>query len=471
MAKRDETVPEDLVIHLKKSVPGFIAESEQHQFELARMLWEAGSKRRQHHHFHNAVSFGYAELAESFGRGKFNHLNDRLGFFKQTDNWSMSDGWTKGYQFSEQTQATRDNYLNKKWSKVTRLLMADGTALKTIPAAVASKDMDGITVKAWRNARELNRVRVDLDMLNRLRRWLGSIRDEWRDGNAPSDLFTPYPPLESIERLHDMTAQVIRQSKIDITGHGFIAQRYVMATSGRLYAKGINLASCHTLIKQAALSGLWEYDFSNCHFAIMQQMAGQYGHQCEAIASYLGNKKDTRAAIAEQAGISIDQAKVCLLAIMYGAKASERMENAIPDAIGLEAAKRLYQVELFKGINSDVSKARTVILKNWKRTAAGRLTNAMGKSIAGSETPVKQIAHLIQGVEAKSLMTAVDMYPNSIVLLQHDGFASNDKLDAAAIMEAVFTSTGYRLNLEEDVIRVDPDAQFMKNRIQNEIGL
>ena len=458
------------MFHMRKTVPGFVAESERHQFELSRMLWEAGSKRRQHNHFHNAFSFGYAELSESFGRGQFNELNERLGFFKQTDNWSMSDGWTKGYQFSEQIQVTRDAYLNKKWDKVTRLIMADGTALKTIPAAVASQDMDGITVKAWKNARELNRVRVDLDTLNRLRQWLGSIRDEWRNGNAPVDLFTPYPALDAIERLHDMTAQVIRQSKIDITGHGFIAQRYVMATSGRLYAKGINLASCHTLIKQAALSGLWEYDFSNCHFAIMQQMAWAYGYQCEAIASYLDNKKQTRAAIAEQAGISVDQAKVCLLAIMYGAKASERMENAIPDAIGLEAAKRLYQVDLFNGIKNDVSKARTVILKNWKRTAAGRLSNAMGKSILGTESPVKQIAHLIQGVEAKALMTAVDMYPNSIVLLQHDGFASNDKLDAAAIMEAVFQSTGYRLFMEEEVIRVDPDAQFMKNRIKNEMG-
>jgi len=470
MAKRDETVPEDLLIHMKKHVPGFSDESEPHQFELVRMMWTGGSKLRQHHHFKDAMSFGHSELAASFGRNSFNDLNERLGFFRQSDNWSMSDGWTKGYWLSENIAAIRADYLNMKWSKVTRLLMADGSALKKIPAAVASQDMDGITVKAWKNARELNRVRVDLDTLGRLRHWLASIRDEWKKGNAPVDLFTPYPALEAIERLHDMTAQVIRLAKIDITGHGYIAQRYVMATSGRLYAKDVNLQTCHTLIKQAALSGLWEYDFANCHFDIMQQMAARHDHTCDAIASYLANKKATRAAIAEQAGISVDQAKVCLLAIMYGAKASERLDNAIPDAIGLDAAKRLYQVDLFNGIKEDVGKARAIILKNWKRTAAGRLTNAIGKSIASTETPIKQIAHLIQGAEAKALMTAVDMYPNSIVLLQHDGFASNDKLDAAAIMEAVFHSTGYRLHMEEEVIRVDPDAQFMKNRIKNEIG-
>lgn len=470
MAKKDETVPEDLLWHLRKSVPGFGAESADHQWQLARMYWLGGIKRRQHHHFDGAMSFSYKELDSAFGRGKFNAINDRLGFFKQSDNWSMSDGWTRGYWFSDLVHESRDRYLNLKYKKVTRLLMADGAALKTIPAAVASQGMDGMTVKAWKSAKELKSVRVDLVMLGRLRQWLGHIRDEWKKGRAPTDLFTPYPPLAVIERLVNLTAQVIRLSKIDVTGHGYIAQRYVMATSGRLYAKDVNLQTCHTLIKQAALSGLWEYDFSNCHFAIMEQMAAPHGHQCDAIASYRATKKETRAAIAEQAGITVDQAKVCLLAIMYGAKASERLENAIPDAIGQDAARRLYQVELFNGIKADIARARAVILKNWKRTANGSLSNAMGKAIAGSAPPIEQIAHLIQGVEAKALMTAVDMYPNSIVLLQHDGFASIDKLNSAAIMEAVFQATGYRLELEEDVIRVDPDAQFLKNRIKSEIG-
>jgi hypothetical protein len=242
-----------------------------------------------------------------------------------------------------------------------------------------------------------------------------------------------------------------------------VAHHYVQSTSGRLYAKGINLQTAPGLIKQAALAGLWEYDFANCHFAIIAQMADQHGHKCCAIARYLGDRKATRWAIAAQAGITEAQAKICLLAVMYGARASEWHENAIPEAIGQEAAIRLFQVEQFKAISTDVAQARRAILKGWKRTASGRLTNAFGKSIAGNAKPAEQMAHLLQGVEARALKAAIDLYPSQIVLLQHDGFAATTKLDKQAINEAVWLATGYRLELDEEQIQVSPDAYFLKN--------
>lgn len=61
------------------------------------------------------------------------------------------------------------------------------------------------------------------------------------------------------------------------------------------------------------------------------------------------------------------------------------------------------------------------------------------------------------------------MHPTDIVLLQHDGFASTRRLSDKAIMEAVFQATSYRLELEEKTIRIDPDAQFLRNRNKLEI--
>jgi hypothetical protein len=468
MSRRDETVPEDLLMHLRRTIPGFKKESSDCQLALARMVWVGATKHRKHHHFNGAMSFNYMELNQFFGRGQFKAINARLNFFKQSKNWSMSENWTKGYWFSEIVIQSREEYLNRHWRKSTRLLMANGAALKTIPSAIASKDINGTTTTAWSNIKHLNRIKVDLSALRRLHKWLRNIRDNWREGRAPSDLVTTYPPLFYIEQLTDLTSQIIRLAKVEVSGHGYITQRYLMVNSGRLYAQGINLQTVHSLIKQAALSGLWEYDFSNCHFTIMQKMAEKYDYQCKAINNYLANKKSIRQMIAEEAGISIEQAKSCLLAIMYGAKASERNENAIPKDIGQNAAKRLYQVGQFNEIKDDIAGARSVILKNWKRTANGSLTNAFGKAISGTARPVEQIAHLIQGVEATALRAAIDPYPDHIVLLQHDGFAASSRLNTADIMEAVFRATGYWLNMEESTIQIDPDAQFLKNRIQNE---
>ena len=472
-------------MHLQKTIPGFKREADSCQHALARMVWMGRTKRRRHPHFEGAMSFGYEELEDWFGRGQFTAINDRLGFFRVSDNWLFKleggvrtdDNFTKGYWFTDLVQASRDKYFDRRWRKETRLLFIEGQILKaqkTLPGAFASTDTKGKATrisKAAKGSKELRHVPVDLDTLGRLRKWLTGIKREWLAGRAPHDLVTQYPSLVVIERLYELTSQVIRMAKTDVAGHGYIAQQYTESPSGRWYANGVNLQNSSSLIKEAALAGLWEYDFSNCHFDIIKQMAAEYGYECKAIADYLADKKPTRQAIADQAGISVDQAKVCLLAVMYGARASTWHENAIPEEIGKEAATRLYKVAAFNGIVKDVARARAVILKKWPRTANGSLTNAYGKAISGTDKKAKkaqQLAHLLQGAEAKALMVAIDMHPNDLVLLQHDGFVATRKLYVPAITKAVLQATGYLLELEESQIQVNPDAQFLKNRIKTD---
>ena len=469
-------------MHLQKTISGFRREADSCQHALARMVWIGRTKRRRHPHFEGAMSFGYEELEDWFGRGQFTAINDRLGFFRVSDNWLFKleggvrtdDNFTKGYWFTDLVQASRDKYFDRRWRKETRLLFIEGQILKaqkTLPGAFASTDTKGKATRisrAAKGSKELRHVPVDLDTLGRLRKWLTGIKREWLAGRAPHDLVTQYPSLVVIERLHELTSQVIRMAKTDVAGHGYIAQQYTESPSGRWYANGVNLQNSSSLIKEAALAGLWEYDFSNCHFDIIRQMAAEYGYQCKAIADYLADKKPTRQAIADQAGISVDQAKVCLLAVMYGARASTWHENAIPEEIGKEAATRLYKVAAFNGIVKDVARARAVILKKWPRTANGSLTNAYGKAISGTDKRARQLAHLIQGAEAKALMVAIDMHPNDLVLLQHDGFVATRKLYVPAITKAVLQATGYLLELEESQIQVNPDAQFLKNRIKTD---
>ena len=473
MAKRYQLVPEDFVHHLCKTIPGFKRESLPHQCELARMMWEGSAKIKQHQYFEGAMSFHYKELAESFGENRrgastgFDPINARLKMFLVTPNYYKDDGFTRGYWFTELAYKARDAYLDKLWAKDTRLLLMSGKASKTLLPAVSSRDMRNNSTTAWKSAGQMNLVRVNLHQLELLKKWLKHIRKEWREGRAPQrSLFTEFGSLAHVERLYDMTAKVIRMAKTDVAGNGYIAQHYVQAQSGRLYAKSISLQTAPTLIKEAALDGLWEYDFSNCHFDILRKMAAQYSYTCTAIADYLNAKDVTRQAIADEAGISKEQAKTCLLALMYGARTSDRLENSIPEEIGQQAARRLYQVALFRAIHADITKARAVILKKWPRTANGSLTNGFGKAIKATATPVQKLAHLTQGVEAKALQTAINLYPNDIVLLQHDGFAATRRLSDKVIMDAVEQATGYSLELEEKRIQPNPDAHFLRNRMQ-----
>lgn len=472
MAERDY-FPEHWMLYLQKQVAGFKALTPAHQRALARMSWETGSRGRRHAHFEGASTFSHTWLARHFGRGGFKVINDRLQMFAVSDQWFSKRGKTKGYWLTDDMQAVKEHYLRRLRTGATRLLTMDGHYMRTVPGAVASKDSDNITTTAWRNAKGLNLARIDMDGLRQLQRWAYDTRRAIKQGLM--GLIGTWQSLAQLERIEASAGLILRMADTDVAGRGVLMTRYVQATSGRLYAKGISLQNAPKPVKDAALAGHWEYDISNCHYAILVQMAARAGYQCTAITEYLASKKATRQAIATEADITESQAKMCLLAIMYGARASSWHENAIPAEIGKDAAQRLYKVEAFAAIHQDVKQARLAILKAWPRTANGSLTNDFGRAIGSKATAEEKLAHLIQGVEAKALHTVIHMHSGEIVLVQHDGFTANRRLDCRAIEAAIERETGYRLELEEAMVLMHLDDYFDRkvkstttNRIQNE---
>jgi hypothetical protein len=338
-------------------------------------------------------------------------------------------------------------------------MMADGKAVKTVPRAVASKDKSGVTTGAWGAAKKLRVVKVDLIALTTLKSELeagcAALHKLEVDGDSAAA-----QSRANIERCIETIYKVSRLSMTDAAGEGFMAHHYEESDSGRLYPTGISLASAQTVVKDAALTGCWEYDISNCHYAILAQMSAKFGHACAAIDHYLKNKATIRADIAHQAGISVTAAKTCLVALMYGARSSTWHENAIPREIGEEAAVRLYASPVFMGLSNDIAKARAAILSKCRKTRTGSIVNAFGKSIPGTARQEQKMAHLLQGVEAKALQAVVNRCPDDIVLVQHDGFVSTARLDVGAISDAIFATTGYRLKLEERLMVADAQAYF-----------
>ena len=279
-----------------------------------------------------------------------------------------------------------------------------------------------------------------------------------------------YPSLDYLVDLHEQTTKIIRMAHTEVAGRGRVLHRYVESDSGRLYAvNGANLQNAPAVIRHAALSGRWDYDVENCHFAIAAQMAKKAGFQCVAIEHYMAHKKAVRKEIADTIGISINQTKTCLLAVMYGARTTTWHENAIPQAIG-DKTDALRSFPLFANIATNVKLARAVILKQHKLNRQGGLANAFGKSIkADVHSPEQRLAHLIQGVEALALLTCIERHPGEIVLVQHDGFTAAKPLDVAALEQAIQTATGYALTLEEELVRPDLAEQFGK-AVQHEFS-
>ena len=455
MGVRDYCVPESFIQTLDKGVKGFKALSTKHRARMAFYVWVAGTSRRKHKKEDGYMSIGYMDLEKSFGRAGFKAINDDLNIFDVTANWSQVKKLTRGFKLTEQVQKVKDKYTAAARPKITRLITLDGQVMRSLPEAVASKDLDDVTATAWKEAKLFNNIPVDLDKMMELQALL-----ERMPNNKTGDLFHD-ADIDDVNYRIEIIGQLVRLAHTDVAGRGFIAHRYAEGRTGRLYARGISLQTAPRIIRKAALHGLFDYDIENCHYSIFYQLAARYNFECEAIKHYLGHKNVIREAIAQSVGITIEQAKMCLLALMFGARLSEWESNAIAQEIGSSRAKILFANTYFKAIADDVINGKKEILARWEKRRT-TLLNDMGKAVGIKEPANVRLAHIIQGIEAKSLRASIRLYPDDVVLLMHDGFVSKRALDLQLIEKAIYDETGMRLEVAGGIIALPADLDFSK---------
>lgn len=232
--------------------------------------------------------------------------------------------------------------------------------------------------------------------------------------------------------------------------------RYREIGSGRVYAVGgSNLQNCYLVLREVAMAGMYDIDIENCHYSILAQMAASHGYKCTEIQLYLDNKKHLRESFAAEFGISVQQVKDALIALIYGARLSVRANDALPKIFNnLVLVSKIYMNTKFVALRNDIDGARKVVLKSQK-VSRRTIKNARGLIIRMDESNERQqLAHLLQGVEVSALEAAYRLYPTEIVLLQHDGFAATQPLETKRIESAILDATGYQLKVEQKVIQV-----------------
>ena len=456
---RGDQIPESFLYHLFRNLPGFKRLPPLARRDFAYLIWIEGTWRREHSVLPGYMTIHYRELMQRFGRGVFASINAALGAFEVTNQWHKPDGATKGstkgYRLTPAVAKIKNDYLHKGHRHLTRLIQDDGRRMRTIPEAIAAKDQQGRTQTVWRNASVVKRIPVDLPRLQLLYDRLENLHR----GRGTGDLFMPEVTVEDVRWHYDTLGQFLRLCKTDVAGVGHVPIRYSVAKTGRLFAEGISLQTLPKAIRNTALHSLWNYDIENCHFAIFHQLAAQYGLEAEAIAGYLRDKTATRNGIADRVGITVPQVKVCLLAIMYGARDTTWRDAAIPQAIGADAAQRLFVDQVFAAILADIKQGRKVILASYPRRRTTML-NAVDLPIRLDAPAEERLAHLVQGIEAKALRAVQAEYPEDLLLLMHDGWVSRNRLDVARMEAVMLDATGYELRLSEDQITLPPDLDL-----------
>lgn len=446
MARKDlDYILESFTDFLSDNVEGFSNLPWKYQFNFAKLAFKVLRKRHKHIRYENYASITYQELRSKFGR-KFIEINKKLGLFDITDDWSKRDKYTRGVRLTDKMQTVMTAYYECN-QPLSELINSGGNYMRSLPKSVFD---DSVNITFRKNTSEIVTLAVNFTQLNHLINYLIAVKN--------------VPNLNVKDTLQE--ARMIKKNcHTTVAGEHNLILRYGETRTGRLRGKNVfHLQGVRNAITDACLHGLPKYDIENCHWVIFRSFALRINIQLPAVDNYIANKKAIREQIARDIGIDIKIVKGCLIALMYGAKQVEWYKAAIPKAIiakgtpneiqyeeGMEKVRLLYSHPVYSAIAAEVGLARPEILAQWPNRTQRRYITEMGKRILSSEDERTIMAWLLQGVEAKMLYIAIDIYRNQWALLKYDGFTTFTKIDTSLMISRIQEELGITVTIEESV--------------------
>ena len=437
MNKKKNYVLESFVVFLEDNLEGYSGYSARVRFNLAWLLYNFNRKKRQHKKGDEYASISYQQLDQSFGRRKFHGINEHLGLFIVSENWSHEKKETRTYILTDKAKQLIKDFTDTD-PIISHFLNEAGNRVRSFPQNhIDISPAISLMQKSTRHAKVgiSPFVPINLEALNEL---IASLRQLERDFSLKSTT------LEIAEK--------IRHNSYNKNHKGAVLQYYDEIKTGRYYGVGLNFQNIPRVITDACLDGCYEYDFENCHYSILSQLANRYGLETPIIDYYLSHKEQVRETLATEIGLSVKQAKTCLIAVIYGATRSLNEERAaIAHEITAVKAERLFANTFFSKLMDEVSAARKVVLKKWDNTTQRMYVNAVGKKISKKENPRHILAHLLQGIESQMLRIAVRLYSDRIVLLMHDGFSTSEPIDVDFLLREIAKVTGFSVRAQTSI--------------------
>ncbi len=449
-------IPEPFIDHLVQRLDQFSTLDRALQVKIASLIWlsNAPSRKRKHKRFPGFASIHSADLRAYFGRSfDLREFNHRHQYFVITPGHNGPDGYTNGYApHPVLVKPVITEYLEVFGHPPSRLIDADGRAVRATARPIAARyyandaDDKPKNNSKWIGCSPASWTPINLPALTAFRAELRAFGSQLQDKDERA----------KFAFLADIADEIYCLSRNDIAD-GHLPVRYVQGPSGRLYAEGDSLQNAPRWVRRAAMAGQFDFDLSNAHFTILDQLAAARGYQCVAIREYLKDKRSVREQLADDIGIDIPNVKECLIALIYGARTNNSAYGAISDIIGSkQKTEALFANPTFRAIAADSAAATNALIRSLPADGT-TVRNAMGLARERKSLNDRQIAsHLLQGVEAAALRAVVRRYGDRITLCMHDGWCSTEALDHEEMQVQIQSATGLGFAIE--VARMAPPS-------------
>ena len=243
---------------------------------------------------------------------------------------------------------------------------------------------------------------------------------------------------------------------------GCIPVLYEQKKSGRIYEIEYAMQSTPRSVRQAALSGNWDYDIRNCHFAIFAKWAAMLDKKTPNVSEYLARKDEIQQVLADAANVSKEEIKSALLSLLYGAELRSTSSSwaqreygvsSIQKTLGDAQSAVFVKLPFVIALTRELRAVGGAIIRSMSKSR-GLVVNSFGGLMDPATSSNRQIlCHGLQGVEAKALHAVVGKYGEDIILCMHDGWVSRKKLDVGELERVIQNATGFNLDVKESLIQ------------------
>jgi hypothetical protein len=464
-------IPSAFFSFLSLNLPAYASLPAKQRAAAARILYVALVNPYPHSSGHQDVfPIFWKDKQKAFSSAEdFEKTNEQLKWFHCVIDVRVGKT-ARGYRLTQGAKDLGSAYFKQSLSATTPtvrgLETSDGKQYRRPQKAVRSLTADGGNSTRFKAALLQSDVRIDTEGVRQVLK-------------ASQSWLRKEPCPKGCDALYEVWTRIQKNSESEVDGRVQRAFRqalamldlakqyrpsgdllpctYVESKQGRLNAEGpINLQNCVRELRMAALKGCYDVDVDNCHMRLLAELAQRQGVETPHINHYLTNKSCVREKVAEDLGISIDDAKTIPLSLVYGAKLSLSTvgyESAIQNRIGLFAMFNARYHSILQPLHGDIKQASKAVVEAAKDSTnkQGWVINDAGRQVLSTAKQSEILAHLLQGAESEILRVCLESC-NSIVLIQHDGFTCREQIDTAALENLAEEKTGYRVTFSQEIL-------------------
>ena len=424
-------MPARLISFIEEEYPPYRTLSPKNKGRIAIMLWAWTDLSLRHNSSQDSIAFTKRRILRIWGNDTT--MRQILG-----KNYFSVLG---GNNFSRKANAfVPMDYLGRALFKC--LLSTEPDDLVTITG-------DGVRA----NGRAILSLARDHGKATKKSVWSGVDCAKWVPINVDAlqeFLFNSEDPRDILAAL-----RLIRLSRN--TGRpGLIPVQYEQQSSGRIFEVLSSLQNTPRNARNAALCGYWDYDISNCHFAILSAWGKQLGHLSPTIDQYLSNKSAIREQLASECETTVDPIKQALISLVYGAPLNpDGRISSIKDHLGAKPARIFAKNNFVISLANEIKFIGKKVVESLPRhkSQIGNTLRIFTSTKGKNEKPksfASHLSHALQGVEASALREVLRLRSKNILLCLHDGWVSDMRLATDQLETAILSATGFALKIEEN---------------------